>query len=83
MATELTNQEDTLIVITSDHAHTMSMSGYSDRGGNILGLNSRISDMDHLPYTTLSYANGPAANIHNPNGTRAQLTNDSFSELTF
>lgn len=42
---ELTNQEDTLIVITADHAHTMSLSGYSKRGENILGLNSEVSDV--------------------------------------
>ncbi|CRK98187.1 CLUMA_CG011552, isoform A [Clunio marinus] len=57
---EMTSEEDTLIVVTSDHAHTMTMSGYSKRGQDILGLNSEISDVDNLPYMTLSYANGPS-----------------------
>jgi len=57
-AVELTSIEDTLIVVTSDHAHTMSISGYPMRGNDIFKLAGN-SDMDKLPYTTLSYANGP------------------------
>lgn len=44
-AIELTSREDTLIVVTSDHAHTMSLSGYPDRGNPIVGLNSFLSDI--------------------------------------
>ena len=70
IATELTNSEDTLIVVTADHAHTMSISGYASRGKNILGLNTELGE-DKLPYTTISYANGPSArNISFP---RAKL----------
>lgn len=56
-AVEMTNEEDTLIVVTSDHAHTMSISGYPDRGNDIFGIVGTADDQ--LPYTTLSYANGP------------------------
>jgi alkaline phosphatase len=59
-ATEITDEKDTLIVVTSDHAHTMSLSGYSHRGTDILGLNSKLSDIDDMPYMSLSYANGPS-----------------------
>lgn len=38
----------------------MTMSGYSQRGKDILGLNSELSDIDGMPYMTLSYANGPS-----------------------
>lgn len=41
----MTNRDDTLIVVTSDHAHTMSMSGYPDRGNPIAGLNNYLSDV--------------------------------------
>ncbi|XP_059614999.1 membrane-bound alkaline phosphatase-like [Phlebotomus argentipes] len=61
MATELTNARDTLIVVTSDHSHTMTISGYAERGNNILDFNSQRSNVDNLPYTTLMYANGPGA----------------------
>jgi alkaline phosphatase len=38
-AVSLTNEEDTLIVVTSDHAHTFSVSGYAVRGNPIFGKN--------------------------------------------
>uniref|UniRef100_A0A182P0S9 Alkaline phosphatase n=1 Tax=Anopheles epiroticus TaxID=199890 RepID=A0A182P0S9_9DIPT len=56
-ARKMTNEQDTLIVVSSDHAHTMTYNGYPKRGNDILGLGD-ISDEDFLPYTTLSYANG-------------------------
>jgi alkaline phosphatase len=59
-AVDMTDESETLIVVTADHAHTMTMSGYSDRGTNILKLNTKVSDVDSLPYMTLSYANGPS-----------------------
>lgn len=34
----LVNLEETLIVVTSDHSHTMTYNGYSKRGHDILGL---------------------------------------------
>lgn len=44
-AVDLTDSSDTLIVVTSDHSHTMSISGYPARGTNILGLNTDFSDV--------------------------------------
>ncbi|CAG9804104.1 unnamed protein product [Chironomus riparius] len=60
-AVKITDEKDTLIVVTADHSHTMTLSGYSHRGRDILGFNTEISDMDSMPYLTLSYANGPSA----------------------
>lgn len=37
LADEKTSERDTMIVVTSDHSHTMSISGYPERGTNILG----------------------------------------------
>lgn len=56
-ADALTDSEDTLIVVTSDHAHVMTLSGYAERGNNILGFAGQGAD--GLPYSTLSYSNGP------------------------
>lgn len=56
----MTDQEETLIIVTADHSHTMTMSGYSKRGEDILGFNTQKSDIDSTQYLTLSYANGPS-----------------------
>ncbi|XP_054280459.1 alkaline phosphatase-like [Macrosteles quadrilineatus] len=54
------DQSQTLIVVTSDHSHVMTLGGISTpRGNPILGTDSRMSDMDGLPYSTLLYSNGP------------------------
>ncbi|XP_045451271.1 membrane-bound alkaline phosphatase-like [Melitaea cinxia] len=57
-AAELLSEDDSLIVVTSDHAHVMSFNGYTHRGGDILGPSDGIGD-DGIPYMTLSYTNGP------------------------
>ncbi|KAK5641178.1 hypothetical protein RI129_009725 [Pyrocoelia pectoralis] len=75
-AVDNTDESNTLIVVTSDHAHTMTLNGYPDRGNNILGLGGKGSD--NIPYTTLSYANGPGATAN-----RADLPNQDFREVNF
>lgn len=80
-AVEMTSREDTLIVITSDHSHTMTLSGYPYRGSNILG-HPQISSKDQMPYSTLSYANGPSDKHYNKtSGMRYNLTNDNPSKF--
>lgn len=56
-ALELTDREDTLVLVTADHSHVMSFAGYAKRDVSILGLAGVARD--GKPYTTLSYANGP------------------------
>lgn len=72
-ASDLTSPLDTLIVVTSDHAHTMSLVGYPTRGNDILG--NADEGLDKLPYSTLSYANGPGY-ISEKNGKRHDLNDD-------
>ncbi len=62
-ALEMTSREDTLIVVTADHSHSMTINGYPKRGNPILGLVTEVGDAvavggDGKPYTTISYANG-------------------------
>ncbi|KAH7964119.1 hypothetical protein HPB51_027644 [Rhipicephalus microplus] len=58
-ALELVDVRETLVLVTADHSHSFTMNGYPARGNPILGF-AGISEKDGLPYTTLSYANGPS-----------------------
>lgn len=54
---------ETLLIVTADHSHVMTMAGYSKRGNDILGYVDPLGSEDGLaedglPYTTLSYTNG-------------------------
>ena len=65
-AAEMTSPEDTLIIVTADHSHTLTISGYPHRGNAILGKVAygpgvTAKSEDGKPYTTLGYANGPGA----------------------
>lgn len=36
MAMEITNPKETLLIVTSDHSHSLMLTGYPDRDSNIL-----------------------------------------------
>lgn len=65
-----TSADDTLIIVTADHSHTLNFVGYPVRGNPILGKVRGIGGEDDIPgdlardgtgqvFTTLTYANGP------------------------
>lgn len=71
-AIDNTDPDETLILVTADHSHVFTISGYPRRGNDILGLvvppeggGEEVGDVstasDGKPYTTLGYANGPGA----------------------
>jgi alkaline phosphatase len=61
----LTSRSDTLVIVTADHGHSFTLSGYPKRGNPILGTvvppgrDAPLRDGTDLPYTALSYATGP------------------------
>ncbi|XP_011182967.1 alkaline phosphatase [Zeugodacus cucurbitae] len=73
LARAMTDPAETLIVVTADHGHPLSMAGFSERGTDILGLNEVTPAEDGVPYATMDYAVGPQQYLH-PNGTRMDLT---------
>lgn len=57
-ARSMTDESDTLIVVTADHSHPFTHNGYPWRGNDALGA-AEISGIDDLTYDSVSYANGP------------------------
>ena len=77
---------DTLIVVTADHSHTMTISGYPRRGNPILGTvetepGKPILDATGVPYTTLSYANGPGYKKQRPNLSKINTQDPDYQQL--
>jgi alkaline phosphatase len=72
--------DDTLILVTADHSHVLTFSGYPARGNPILGKVRRAGrdaearDRLGLPYATLGYANGPGFVAPTPAAPRPDLT---------
>lgn len=66
-AVEMTDGDDTLIVVTADHSHTLVIQGYPGRNNPILGfiqypgVEGPALAADGKPFTTLAYTNGPGA----------------------
>ena len=57
---------ETLVVVTGDHSHTLTIAGYAKRGNPILGISIDVDGKpilaaDGKPYTTIGFANGPGA----------------------
>lgn len=84
-ATEMVDLDETLIVATADHSHTLTINGYPQRGNPILGLASWDGEPllgdDGKPYTTLSFANGPGAPA--PGTERADLSEVDTTDVDF
>jgi alkaline phosphatase len=80
-ALSLVNSKDTLIIVTSDHSHGLTISGYPLRNNPILGLvkdekGNLVKGEDGKPYTTLNYATGPGAAMNAPRSDQTGVATD-------
>lgn len=78
---------DTLIVVTADHDHTMTINGYAAKGNPVLDLvkngdGSTQNDADGKPFTTLVFGNGPNRPNVRPTLTSAQVMADGYLQET-
>ncbi|MFN3807478.1 alkaline phosphatase [Asticcacaulis sp.] len=76
-ALSMVDPEETLIIVTADHSHGLTISGYPARNNPILDIvkdsdGKVIPAGDGKPYTTLTYATGPGAKS---DGARDDLSN--------
>ncbi len=75
---------NTLIVVTADHDHTMTINGYSAKGNNVLdlvkeGSNKTIKrDVNGNAITTLAFGNGPNRKQVREDLTSEQVTADNY-----
>lgn len=67
-AMRLTSRTDTLIIVTADHSHAVTLNGYPERGNDILGF-ANVANVQ--AYETLTYANGPGFWRHRINETKS------------
>ncbi|XP_078683100.1 alkaline phosphatase-like [Branchiostoma floridae x Branchiostoma belcheri] len=82
VAKDMLNLDESLIVVTADHAHTVSLGGWDTaRGNDIFGKldpdfylesENAYAVVDRKPYTALQYGTGPG---HNISHARQDITN--------
>ncbi|ESN96159.1 hypothetical protein HELRODRAFT_185068 [Helobdella robusta] len=63
VALNMTNDNETLVVVTADHSHTLTLGGYGLSTESILGF-SYSRGKDGKPFLQLHYANGPGFEDH-------------------
>ena len=85
-AVDMLDMDETLIIVTADHSHTLTISGYPRRGNPITGKVTEESAMmfsnpSGLPYTTLSYANGPGYTESFPDLTEVDTTAPDYQQV--
>ena len=94
VATALTmvDLNETLVIVTADHGHTLAFQGYPRRGNPVLGIVRSVgadgtrpeTAADGRPYPTLAYANGPGANhLLKAGGPRPDVTDDQAQNVDY
>ena len=77
--------QETLVIVTADHGHTMTLQGYAARGADINGF-LRFNEIDQKLETPMVYANGPGAKqwkVANGKCSRVDLAEKDISNMEF
>lgn len=77
----LVDEEETLIIVTADHAHSLIMTGYPNRGSNLVDTTLK-SKMVNAYYTPLLYGTGGQNNYKYTGNDRGEILwdNATFEE---
>jgi alkaline phosphatase len=98
-ADAMTDDRDTLLIVTADHEHAVSFNGYCGRGSDILGLcygvsqteikhtDEALTAADGKPYTVMGFLNGTGSvlveNGNDYSGSRPDVTQEQATDLDY
>ncbi|NWT76161.1 PPBI phosphatase, partial [Prunella himalayana] len=74
----MTDEDETLTVVTADHSHVFSFGGYTLRGSSIFALGQK-STTDGKNYTSILYGNGPGY----PGGERPNVDAETAMQFDY
>ncbi|XP_064577600.1 intestinal-type alkaline phosphatase [Zonotrichia leucophrys gambelii] len=74
----MTDEDDTLTVITADHSHVFAFGGYTLRGSSIFALGQKKTT-DGKNYTSILYGNGPGY----PDGIRPNVDPETAMQYEY
>ena len=93
------NLQETLLIITADHAHSLGVNGYCGRGSKVNGICYRINPkeskhqskpnlgLDGKPFSVVNYLNGPGSIFAKKNffyyANRKRLSDFDYDDIEF
>lgn len=84
-ALNMTSDKETLIIVTSDHSHSMVFTGYPDREQGVLKYTE--SAMDQKPFTNLLYGTGGPNNwqfyVNNNTAERVDPSKENTTDFEY